>query len=73
MNDFHSVEGSPIPLHCTYRNKKTGDLYFACGLCENQTNAQVGEAMIVYYLEANPCAKYVRKAEEFIEKFEREV
>lgn len=62
----------PIALHCNYRNKKTGDVYFAFGLYSNQTNAQAGQSMIAYKLAGDPSSKvFVREASEFIEKFER--
>lgn len=64
----------PIPLDCDYRNKKTGKVYFAFGLVENQTNDQAGQAMVSYRSREDGERKvYVREVQEFLEKFERVV
>ena len=54
-----------------FRNKKNGKAY----VVENEevincTNAQDSQVMYLYYCEQEPMVKYVRRVEEFKEKFE---
>ena len=55
-----------------FRHKKTGNLYRAMYsvLVTNATNAQNGQAMILYERVGEKKQFYVRELNEFLEKFE---
>lgn len=59
-----------LPGVPTYRNKKTGKLYYKVGTCRNCTNAQDGQVMVSYVPVDAPTDCLVREQEEFDIKFE---
>jgi len=53
-----------------YKNKKNGKLYGTIGTALNATNAQDGQAMILYAPLEENTVPFVREHAEFFEKFE---
>lgn len=53
-----------------YKNKKNGKIYKVTNMVTNATNAQDGQMMFLYHEVNDSKQIYVRKIEEFMEKFD---